>query len=359
MKELLIAETDELTAEESLGATHYLVEAMNRGRTQGHPWLLISRPKGRSITLGRFQNERSAVSFDAAEKRELPVFRRITGGTASLLGEGFLHLALVVSFKSLPIDCEPRQFLQKYGALWVKAFIDLGLKPRYFGRDLLSIGDSPFGLLSFDIDDKGTGLVETIIALDESIHLPDKELDGYTTQVRESPSRKAYTTVRQEDETLDSDRVVEAVKVAVQENLNLKNRQRPLNALEKERVRSLLKKVQVPRPKEPTSPSYMKRWRSRTIEESIGFVEATVGVTQGRFLKDVSIHGDFMADSVGIALLEEKLRMCPIKRRQIALSIDDVLGAPEHVILGIRRLGSILEAIMDAAKKGVQEAEGS
>lgn len=359
MQELLIAETDELTAEESLGATHYLVEAMNRGRTQGHPWLLISRPKGRAVTLGRFQNERSAVSFDAAKKKEISVFRRITGGTSSLIGDGFLHMALVVSFKNLPIDCEPRQFLQKYGALWVKSFVDLGLKPRYFGRDLLSIGDSPFGLVSFDIDDKGTGLVETIIAMEESIHLPGKDLNGYATQVRENPSRKAYTTVRQEDETLDSARVVEAVKVAMQENLELKNRERPLNALEKERVRSLLKKVQVSPPKEPASPSYMKRWRSRTIEESIGFVEATVGVTQGRFLKEVFLHGDFMADSVGIAVLEEKLRMCPIKRRQIALTIDDVLGAPEHVILGIRRLGSILEAIMDAAKKGAQEAEGS
>ena len=44
-----------------------------------------------------------------------------------------------------------------------------------------------------------------------------------------------------------------------------------------------------------------------------------------------------------------------VKRRPVALVIDDVLGAPEHVIMGIRRLGSILEAILDASRRDTEE----
>ncbi len=359
MKVLLVTESDDFSAEESLGATYYMIEAMKRGRTQGNPWLYISRPVLSGLTLGRFQNSSSATNLEEANKREIPILRRLTGGTAFLLGEGFVHIAIAVFMDKQPLESEPRQFLQKYGAILVKALTSLGLKARYLGRDVISIGELPAALLSFDIDENNIALLESIISV-EKPGIPDESLDGYPAPVRESPARDSHTNLKKENQELTYERIVSAVKNSVKDAMKLDIEQRRITPLERERIRSLLKKVRITKPAETQStPFYAKKWNSRPIEESIGYVEASVAVTQGRFLKDVNIYGDFMADSAGIRILEEKLRMCPIKRRQIALTIDDVLGAPEHVILGIRRLGSILEAIMDAAKKGVQEAEGS
>ena len=60
----------------------------------------------------------------------------------------------------------------------------------------------------------------------------------------------------------------------------------------------------------------------------------------------VRIFGDFIADSPGITELEARLRWTEINKRNVALIIDEVLGAPGHIILGLKRLGSVLEAIM-------------
>lgn len=359
MRTLLVTETDDFTAEESLGAAHYLMEAVDRGRTQANPWLLISRPISKAcLSLGRFQREGSATDFQEAEKLNIPILRRISGGTSSLLGEGFIHLAFAVALKDSPIHSDPRQFLQKHSSLVVKSLSVLGLKARYSGRDLITIDDSPVAVVSFDIDENRIALLECIIALEKPI-VPDEKLYGYPSQVRESPKRDNYTCLNEIDPDITYEKLISAVKASVQESMKVNLEFRRFNPLEKERIRSLLRKVNVKPPSTGSMPAYLKRWVSRPIEESIGFVESSVGVTQGRFLKEVSIQGDFMADSAGIKILEEKLKMCPIKRRQIALTIDDVLGSPEHVILGVRRLGSILEAIMDAAQKGVQEAEGT
>jgi lipoate-protein ligase A len=357
MSELLLSVETDLSPAESIGATHYLLEAVSRGRTNGASWLLLSRPAGRALTLGRFQDERSAVNFETAKKQELEIVRRVSGGTACLLSAKQLHFALCVPLKEGPLDCEPRQFLQKYGTVVVKSLSALGLHARYFGRDLISLKDNPVALLSFEITRSGVGLLEAVIGVEASV-LPAPELSGYSNTVRETPSTESYTCLTEELENISAHDLIEKIRASAPQKLELSATDRTLTPLEKERARSLLRKVCVKEPQIANVPSYLRRWRSRTVEESIGFVEATVGVTQGRFLKDVNIHGDFMADSPGIEDLEQKLRMTPIKRRQVALIIDDVLGSPEHVILGIRRLGSILEAIMDAAKKGAAEAEG-
>lgn len=358
MKVLLVTECDDFSAEESLGATYYIIEAMKRGRTQGNPWLFVSTPGKSGLTLGRFQKSTSATNMEQAKNRNIPVLRRLTGGTSFLMGEGFIHIALAVSMDRQPLDCEPRQFLQKYGAILVKALASLGLRARYMGRDLLSIGENPVALVSFDIDENRIALLESIVSV-EKPGIPDETLDGYPAPVRESPTRDSHTSIQYENQEITSERIISAVKTCMKDAFKLDIEKRRLNPLERERILSLLKKVRITQPADQSIPLYVKKWSSRPIEESIGYVEASVGVTQGRFLKEAEIYGDFMADSAGMKILEEKLRMCPIKRRQVALTIDDVLGAPEHVILGIRRLGSILEAIMDAAKKGVQEAEGS
>ena len=349
MPPLLFVKETGVSPTACLASTSYLMEAVGKGRTQGAPYLKISLPKGEAVVLGRYQRAETAVQRATCKQRDLPILRRLTGGGSALLGEGRLHLALVLPDRSSPLECEPRQFLQRYGAGLIRGLVQAGLKARYFGKDLVSIEDRPVGLMSFELAPDGTALLEAIVALRKPWR-PDPSLSGYPARSKEDEDGAAPTQLADELTELDDDRLVEGLTEAVIDLLDLPLEPRELSPLEQERIKSLTHRVEVPDEPPQDVPQYLKPRSSRPIEEAIGFVEATVRLTQGRFLREVALYGDFMADSGGLSDLEERLKMVPVKRRPVALVIDDVLGAPEHVIMGIRRLGSILDAILDAAK---------
>jgi len=358
MARLLLTLEQNVSPEQTIAATHYLMEAQARGRTDDSAWMAVTVPKGQALVLGRYQSPHSAIHLQACADRSLPVVRRLTGGTTAVLGNGSIHIALSFPLDQAPLPCEPRQILQKYGTLVARALAGIGLHGRYQGRDIVAVDDHPVGLVSFELDTNGIVLIEAILGVTQTIQ-PDKEVIGYPT-----PSGKKFQTNSQAMaiEALKSganeESLIAAVTKAARDSFSAQIEDRPLTALEKERIKTLIPKVQVATETNDRGHAYMKRWTSRPIDESIGFVEATVGVTQKRFLKAISVHGDFMADSPGIELLEERLKMCPIERRQIALTIDEVLGAKNHVILGIRRLGSLLDALLDAAGKAVAKVKG-
>jgi len=356
MQQLLFVQETGTSPGHCLASTAYMMEAVGKGRTQGAPFLKISLPAGESVVLGRYQNADSAVSRDICAARDLSVLRRLSGGTTALLGKDRLHLALVMPDRTNPLECEPRQFLQRYGAGLIRGLVRAGMKARYFGKDLVSVEDRPLGIMSFELATDGTALLEAIVGLRRP-WCPDAELSAYPPRSKEDGATSGPTLVGDELTDLQDERLVNGIQEAVVDLLDLELEQRDFSPLEQERIKSLSHRVEVPtEPPEPL-PQYLKPWTSRPIEEAIGFVEATVRLTQGRFLRDVSICGDFMADSGGMEELEDRLKMVPVKRRPVALVIDDVLGAPDHVIMGIRRLGSILEAILDASKQGAEEAD--
>lgn len=354
MSRLLVIHETGVTPSQCLASTHYMMEAVAKGRTQGAPFLKISAPTGEALVLGRYQKAETAIQREECRKQGLPLLRRLSGGSTVLLGEGRLYLALVLPDRATPLDCEPRQFLQRYGAGLIRGLVQVGMKARYFGKDLVSIEDRPVGLMSFEISREGTALLEAVIGVSRPWR-PDAALSGYPPRSKEDAPTVSPTLVSEELPELSDQQLTNGLVEAMGDLLEFTVEPRELTALEAERVRGLTYRVEVPEQVGERTPVYLKDWASRPIEEAIGFVEATVRVTQGRFLRDVWVHGDFMADSAGIEDLQERLKMVPIKRRPVALVIDDVLGAPEHVIMGIRRLGSILDAILDASKRAGEE----
>jgi len=354
MQQLLFVQETGTPPGHCLASTAYMMEAVGKGRTQGAPFLKISLPVGEAVVLGRYQNANSAVNREVCATRDLPLLRRLSGGSTALLGEGRLYLALVLPDRASPLECEPRQFLQRYGAGLIRGLVQAGMKARYFGKDLVSVEDRPLGIMSFELASDGTALLEAIVGLRRP-WWTDDSLSAYPPRSKEDGSVSGPTLVCDEQSQLSDKSLVEGIRDAVGDLLDLKVEPREFSPLEQERIKSLAHRVQVSSNTPEPLPQYLKPWTSRPIEEAIGFVEATVRLTQGRFLRDVSISGDFMADSGGMEELEDRLKMVPVKRRPVALVIDDVLGAPEHVIMGIRRLGSILEAILDASKQGAEE----
>jgi lipoate-protein ligase A len=354
MKRMILVKEVGVSPLHCLASSAYLMEAVAKGRTKGAPVLLVGFPSEEAVVLGRYQKPESAVQREECRRRGMPLLRRLSGGGSALLGEGRLYLALVLPSHETPLECEPRQFLQRYGAGIVRGLAQTGLKARYFGKDVLSIEDRPVGVMSFEIAPDGTALLETIVGLNRSFR-PDGAFTAYPPRSQDDTTTASPTLIAEELTSVDEGKLADQLVESMAGLLDVSPEPRELTPLEIERVNSLSHRVQVPDKPEERIPVYLKPWASRPIEEAIGFVEATVRLTQGRFLREVWVHGDFMADSGGICDLQERLRMVPVKRRPVALVIDDVLGAPEHVIMGIRRLGSILEAILDASKRAAEE----
>ncbi len=352
MGELLLTVRDDLSVRASQAALRYLADAQAKGRTDGRPWLFVSRPTDRAVLLGRFQSVRS-VALEACRERGLAVIRRVTGGSLVAAGPETVHFGLVFRYDEGPLDATVRQILQKYGLVVTSFVAAVAGRARYYGRELVSVDDVPVALCSFELDQHGVATIEGLVGLGESIW-PDVELRAPDRTKRQSERVRPLAA---ELPDVTAGQLLEAGPKAVAEALGLDVRQRDFLPLELERVKLLERRVLVSESEEDLGPIFGKRWRSQPVAEVIGYVEAIVGVAQGRFLTDVRIFGDFLADSPGIRALEERLRMCPVERRQVAVTIDEVLGAPNHVILGIRRLGSILDAILDAAGKAAAKAE--
>ena len=119
------------------------------------------------------------------------------------------------------------------------------------------------------------------------------------------------------------------------------------NWLDKERINGLTDKISIRYNEDEDSDLVF----SRLVEDSVGFIQAGVSLSDDNLFNKVKIYGDFYADAEAIRQLEKKLKSTPAQKRSVALVIDGVLGSSEHVIMGIKRLGSILEAIMDAVSK--------
>ena len=354
MQPLRVITQTEVTPMDCLASTAYLMEAMQKGRTQGAPILIITRPETDALILGRFQRPSSALKLDACEAEGVPRLRRLTGGSTAMLGAGRLHLALVLKNRNSPLECEPRQFLQRYGAGVIRALSQLGLKARYHGKDLVSAEDRPIGVMSFELYPDGPALLEVSLGVTSPWH-PEPALVAYPPRAKDESSAARPSSLAQELAEDGLSGLDSCLVEAYAELLEATPEQREFTPLETARITSLHHRVEVVEDSHDKRPAYLKAWDSRLVEEAIGFVEASVRLTQGRFIRDVRIYGDFMADTAGMEDLQEKLKMVPVKRRPVALVIDDVLGAPEHVIMGIRRLGSILEAILDASRRASEE----
>ena len=77
-----------------------------------------------------------------------------------------------------------------------------------------------------------------------------------------------------------------------------------------------------------------------------GVLEAHFALEQGRFLKEVCLAGDFIADSPAIAAVEYRLRLCPAERGAIARVVDTVFGDRAHYLLGVGPLRAVADTIV-------------
>jgi lipoate-protein ligase A len=279
--------------------------------------------------------------------------RRLTGGRALALGEGYLGISLLLPHRSAlladdPLALAPFQVANRYVRGLMRALKQLGLPAFYPGRDLVTVNRRPIAAVSFETDEEGRLLFEAIVAVDRPLSAVAQLLDRWDTGgiiKNDVLALEGGTSLREEiGESPTLEELGVLMRDAFAEQFGVTIADEPLSTLEAQAVRALAARegrawntLRQPRADLPLA-------GSSGIQ--LGVLEAHFALEQGRFLKEVCLAGDFIANSPAIATLEYRLRLCPAERGAIARVADAVFGDPSNYLLGVGPLRAVADTIV-------------
>lgn len=279
--------------------------------------------------------------------------RRLTGGRALALGEGYLGISLLLPHRSAlvaedPFALAPFQVANRYVRGVMRALKQLGLPAFYPGRDLVTVNRRPIAAVSFETDVDGRLLFEAVVAVARPLSTVAQLLDRWDTAgiiKADLLALEGGTSIREEiGESLSVEEIGNLIRESFVEQFGVAIAAEPLSALEAQAVDALAAREnrawttqRQPRPDLPLA-------GSSGIQT--GVLEVHFALEQERFLKEVCLAGDFIADSPAIASLEYRLRLCPAERGAIARVVDSVFGDPAHYMLGAGPLRVVADTII-------------
>jgi hypothetical protein len=230
----------------------------------------------------------------------------------------------------------------------MRAFKQLGLPVFYPGRDLLTVNRRPIAALSFETDQEGRLAFEAILAVERPLsavaHLLDRWDTGGVIKA-DLLALEAGTSLREQiGESLAFAELAALVREGFTQQYGVAVEEAPLSPLEERAVAALAEREH-------------RSWvNARVLRRDLplvgtsgiqtGVLEVHFALEQERFIKDVQLAGDFIANSPAIALLEYRLRLCPAAFPAIASVVDTVFADPANYLLGIGRLRTVADTIV-------------
>jgi len=305
---------------------------------------------GNVLSLGRYHlmPEQPPASAD------VHIHRRQSGGRAIPFGDGFVGMTLVLPhrsalFSDAPFALAPYQVMNRY----VRGILDacklVGVPAFYPGRDFITVDRRILGLVSFEVDQAGALLFETIIANQRDFSLLAHLLDGVDEHglVNAEMLTPAETTclARETGVELVTAEVADMLRRGYEKQFDLTFAEHALTGLEE-------RAIEATAAHEFHDDRWLQQRRLRPDLEhhaservQLGAFEAHFSLEQNRFIKEIVFAGDFIANSPAIAQLERELRLCPAEWRAIDAVASEIFARPEHFILGIGRTRAIADTI--------------
>jgi len=305
---------------------------------------------GDVLSLGRYH---------LTPNRRLPtddvrLHRRQSGGRAVPFGDGFIAMALVLPHRSAlfsddPFALAPYQVMNRYARGILEGCKLVGVPAFYPGRDVVTVNRRVLGLVSFEVDHTGALLFEAIIAnrRDFSVlpHLLDAVDAGGVIKAEMLAPHDTTCLAQELGVQLTTAEVASLLRRGFETQFKLTFADHTLTPLEERAIEATA-----------THEFHDDRWlRQRqpradldhhaSEHVQLGIFEAYCSLEQNRFIKDVLLAGDFIANSAAIAQLEHELRLCPAEWRAIDAVASEIFARPEHFILGIGRTRAIADTI--------------
>jgi hypothetical protein len=310
--------------------TDVLARAASSGEKEA--FLLLAEPAGEAIVLGRDQRADSVLH----PSRRDDCLRRRSGGKGTLLGEGIVYVGLLLpSLDYLLRDpFPPERTVNRYIRPILGAVESFGVKAFYYGTDYLILNRRRGGYVSFDIDDRGVVLMETLIGCTRPWQIPFG-WRGYPPQTIERPL----------EDTVLSDETDRAPTLSGLASALVGQFERRYSAVIRPASAPAARSAV---PRSDPEPK-MRVGRSLLRESAIGFIEADATVEENR-LRHVAIYGDFIANSPAIRELQNSLEGVPATFETVNPIVNNLFARPGNFLIGVRPLSLITEVILEAAK---------
>ncbi len=333
----------------SLGVAtdRYLLATLGKAQRSRSGVLRVYTMPGDVLAAGRWH----LAPPGTAERGESFV-RRLSGGRALAHGQGYLGFSLLLPHRSAvfaddPLALAPVQVANRYVRGVLRFLKSLGLAAFYPGRDLVTVDRRPIAAVSFETDKTGRLIFEGVLAVERPLGLVAQLLDRWDPggvikadllQLDDSTCLRAEIGTTPPLAALRS-----GLCDAFAEQFGLAMQQESLSALEEQAIAALAARegrawnaTRAPRPELPligVSPI------------QLGVLEAHFALEQGRFIKDIMLAGDFIANSPAVAAVEQRLRLCPAERDAIGRVVDAVFNEVSNYLLGVGSPRAIAETI--------------
>jgi lipoate-protein ligase A len=292
---------------------------------------------GDVLSIGRFH----AVP----EKSPLPLVRRLGGGRAAPLGDGFVGVMLSLPHRAAlvaedPTALAPDQVLNRAVRGLLGALEAFGVRGHYPGRDVVTVGGRLLAALDFEVAEDGATLVEMTIALGRSFaevaRFADRADPAGVVPIELVLPDDATSIAAECGDAPDVPAFATAIARGFAERLGVRvlDEPEPLAPVE-------------------ADPSWLaagrlgdlpRRAARRTM---LGVAQAFVSCDEGR-VRAVRLCGDFIAPSSAIARIEHALRGAAIDAPSLRAAVRDAVSASDFV-LGAPGFETFAELVHEAA----------
>jgi hypothetical protein len=320
-------------------------QALAAGASAERPVVFYGAPLELSaVVLGAYQHAGHALNREALSALALPVLRRRTGGSAVWAGDGLLYVALGLHDASALMGCPPGKILNRNVRGLLAGVRSLGVPAHYFGRDFVSFGTDPGAYVAWDEASDGKVLLEAFVALDTPFTLP-VPLPGYPVAREPALRGKTPATLRSAGATQTAGEVLAALTDGYARAFAVAFTPDPPSASElaDSSARRDQQTVDV-------ADDGALCW-SAPVEEAIGFISAGARLDgTGRFA-EVALGGDLLQHRACPEQLRNELCGSEPDPDRIGAALDRVYAARPGLIEGVRSLGSLRGALLDAAQR--------
>jgi lipoate-protein ligase A len=329
-----------------IGLQSHLLDAVVTRQTA--PVALIYTSPGRSISIGRYH-----LYSGTAEKRGIGAYRRLTGGRVVGAGEGWLGLALILPSRTALLKedasrLKPDQIMNRYARGLLAGLRALGLDCFYPGRDAITFERRELAMCSFETGASGAMLFEAMLAVNRGMEnlIQDLELidpDGALPCAMYT-SDSATTLARELKREVAFDELADAI-AAGYEGLLGETERRELTALETaDASRRALVASGWLNDRVRIAPEARTIKKNR-IAAQLGAIEATVAMESDGAIAALTLSGDFIANSSGVADLENELVGKRLDLASVSHAVTEVFGPGGNFFLGAGELSNLVRLI--------------
>jgi lipoate-protein ligase A len=291
--------------------------------------------------------------------QDVTLARRLSGGRVVPAGQGFVQFALILPHRSAlfsedPYQLAPFQVLNRYMRPVLQGLKAGGVEVFYPGRDLLTVRQRPLGWVSFTTADDGALLCEGGLAVNRDFSVLPYFLDRADprgTIVSQFFAPEQVTSVeRCLRAPISFAQVVQLLRRGFAQQPGVEIVEQGISPAEQTAI-TLLAERQTDLPRIQDRPVRWDLPLQATTATQLGVLHVRFSLTAEKAVADMQFSGDLIADPAAIDALEQGLRGCPLERETLWQVVDRLFLQPQHYLLGVGRLETIVEALLKAERQ--------